>query len=63
MRAEHHCAYHSANQYISALPFPPTNASSAAYRVKEQSVLGTNTPFYQQSVCVLRICVCVCFEC
>ncbi len=60
MRAEHDCAYHNANQYISALPFPPTNASSAAYHVKEQSVLGTNTPFfYQQSVCVLCVCVSV----
>lgn len=29
----------------SLLCLSPTNASSAAYRVKEQSVLGTNTPF------------------
>lgn len=50
MRAEHD---HNANQYISAL-------LGAAHRVKEQSVSGTNTPFFfslTECMC-LRACVC-----
>ena len=50
-----HNANHNANQYISAQP-PPTDASRAAHRVKEQSVSGTNAPFF---VSWVYVCECV----
>lgn len=47
MQAEHDGAYHNANQYISALPFPHQSKSSLC--------LGTNTPFTNK---VYVFCVC-----